>query len=625
MRTWIFLIVISLVFVLSTGILSATEDTVPVQPQTVEKKEVAPCTGETPSGEKTPVPGEIPPGEKPPVLDFDVSDLPLHISQDELKKKNMSFPEYSITPPLGEISRQDRLCLLKLIEAAKAIDPIYWKQNSPDGLEIKKRLEDLDKGDDPVLRYLNINLGPYDVLNNNERFIGEPPGPRPPGANLYLPDITRENLEKYIEEHPESKEELLSEYTLVRRKEENMVPLPYIDAYWNELNAASKAIREASLFTQDVKFKSYLDKLAVALLNNDYNSSNTEWLKLKNNTIDIIFGPVETYLDGIMNKKAAYEAIILIRDSYAAKEFQKYGDIIPELEKNLPEPDSWKRADIKSDIPIEVFDVAYMSGEANGPFKTMGVALPNDPELVKNVGSRKLMLRNIITAKYNAVLVPITKKLISEDQQKMTGEMPFTMFVLWHELSHTMGPVFVPGKKDLAVKDALKSSYLPLEECKADVMALYNVHYLVDKGWLDKEHEKKFYVTYLANLFRTTRFGLEEAHAKAAAIEFNFLAERGALIKEKDTCKFAVDFDKMPTAVKDLLSEVLKFQGNGDEVAAAGFIKKYAGPPEYYDEILEKLEAVPVDVNLVYKIQEALSLPESPSSLPGKNEGDSVK
>lgn len=492
--------------------------------------------------------------------------------------------------------------LAKLIDAAKALDVIYWKQRSNNGLELYKRLESSKKASDrELLHYLKINYGPYDKSDGDKPFIGTKP--ILPGATFYPEDLTKEEFERYIVAHPEVKDDFQKVNTIIKREGDKLVAVPYEQLFHTDLLAASKALQAASVTTKDPEFKKYLKLRAEAMLSGDYRPSDFAWIDVREGLLDIVIGPIEIYDDSLLGLKASYESMVLVKDKEASDKLKVFEEQMSTLQLKLPVPAELLPKEKPTSTPIGIFDVAYASAADNSGIKTVAASLPNDEVVIKDKGAKKLFYKNTMLAKFQKTLIPIAKEMIEPNLLPLVTEEAFFNNVLGHELAHTLGLKFVrqQGKDtDTAIRIALKETYSTIEEAKADIVGLYSVNYFTQKGLLTVEQEKQSYATYLAGTFRSVRFGSGDDHAKANILQYNFLRERGAILYNEKTGLYSMDINKFREGVKALSELLLTIEGQGDYEAAKQRVERYGKLDSQTETNLKRLAQIPVDIEFIF-------------------------
>ena len=408
--------------------------------------------------------------------------------------------------------------------------------------------------DEAVQKFASINYGPWDRLDGNKPFI-EGVGPKPLGAQFYPEDVVKEEIENAEDAS------LRDLYTLVRRGEDgSLTSIPYHVAYKTELERAAKKIREAAALAEDPGLKHYLELRAQALLTSDYYESDLAWMDMKDNTIDFVVGPIEVYEDKLLNYKAAFEAYVLVKDKAWSERLAKYADFLPELQRGLPVDDAYKTESPGSDSDLNAYDVIYYAGDCNAGSKTIAINLPNDERVQLAKGTRRLQLKNAMQAKFDKILAPITELLIAEDQRKHVTFDAFFANTMFHEVAHGLGVKNTINGKG-TVREALKELGSAMEEGKADILGLYMISSLLKKGEIEGDI-KDYYVTFIAGIFRSVRFGAATAHGKANMVRFNFFQEAGAFTREENGA-YRVHFDKVEEAMAALTQKILTLQGDG--------------------------------------------------------------
>ena len=496
------------------------------------------------------------------------------------------YAEVELTTDLAALSAKEREMLGLFIDAAAEMDGIFWQQTFPGD---RAALEAATAGDPTVSRYVALNYGPWDRLAGDAPFVPGY-GDKPKGANFYPVDMTRAEFEAA------SLPDKTSEYTLLRRDGAGkLVTVPYSKEWSAPLGRAAAALTKASALAEDPGLAKYLALRAQALTTDDFRASELAWLDMKSNRLDFVIGPIETYDDQLYGYKAAYEGLVLVKDMEWSKRLARYAAMLPALQRGLPVPDAYKAEVPGTDSDLNAYDVVYYAGDANQGGKVIAVNLPNDPEVQLSKGTRRLQLKNVMRAKFDKILVPIADELIAPTQRRHVTFDAFFANTMFHEVAHGLGIKHtVNGKGE--VGDALKELASGIEEGKADVLGLYMVTRLHEQGELGGALED-YYVTFLASIFRSVRFGSSDAHGEANMIRFNYFLERGAFSRDADG-RYHVDMKKMRAAVDALSADLLQLQGNGDYEGVRQLVatKGVIGPQLGTD--LERLQKrdIPVDV-----------------------------
>jgi hypothetical protein len=524
-------------------------------------------------------------------------------SSEEIKKSLAKYAPVAMQAPTRSLPVSERKALEKMIEAARALDILYWKQRSSHGLELLASLEkSSDLADKEALHYLKINYGPYDKSDGDKVFIGKKA--MPPGATFYPENLTKEEFERYLTDHPEVKEEFQKVNTIIKREGDKLVAVAFEKIYQSELTKAAKALKEASELTKNANFKKYLKLRADALLSGNFQASDFAWIDVRDGFLDIVIGPIEVYDDSLIGLKASYEAMVLVRDVPASEKLKVFEEQMPNLQQNLPVSSELATKEKPTATPISIFDVAFAAGAGNAGVKTVAASLPNDEVVIKEKGAKKLFYKNIMLAKFQKTLLPIAKEMVDPKLIPFVTEEAFFNNVLGHELAHTLGLKFVrnQGKDtDTAIRIALKETYSSIEEAKADIVGIYAVTYLTKKGILTPQQEKQSFATYLAGTFRSIRFGSGDDHAKANIIQFNYMRERGAITYDEKTGLYGLDVDKFRDCVKNLSEFLLTIEGKGDYESARQTIDRQGKLDDKTEANLQRLSKIPVDIEFIFK------------------------
>lgn len=513
------------------------------------------------------------------------------------------FAETEIKYDHSLLDDNQKIVVDKLYQASKIMDELFLEQVYAGNFDIQK---ELGQKTDPLSKlqyeYFTIMFGPFDRQNHNKPFYGT--AAKPAGANFYPADISKEEFQKWIQDHPEDEAAFTSEFTVIRREENKLVAIPYSEYYFDKLKLASDLLKEAAEYADNPTLKAYLETRADAFLSNDYYESDMAWMDLTNHAVEVVIGPYEVYEDEMFNYKAAFESFVTLNDPAESEKLAKFGSYLNEIEKNLPIPDKYKNFDRGSESPIVVVQLVFSAGDAKAGVQTLAFNLPNDERVRKAKGSKKVMLKNMHEAKYEKLLYPIAEKTIDAAQLKYVTFDGFFNHTLMHEMSHGVGPglIKVDGR-NTEVKKELKETYSTMEECKADVLGMYNNVFMIEKGMYPEEFATETYVTFLANTFRSVRFGINEAHGGGNAIIFNFLLEKGVYIYDENTQKVRVDIAASYDAIKELANILLTIQATGDYQAAKDLISKYAVESDVMKLMIAKLTDLPVDIKPVFQIE----------------------
>jgi hypothetical protein len=457
-----------------------------------------------------------------------------------------------LTADLSSLSLKQKEMLLLLIDASKIMDDLFWKQSFGEDKE-----SFLARIKEPKVRnFAEINYGPWDRLNGEKPFLS---GYKVKyhGAEFYPNDMKKE---EFSAANITDKQGLYS--IIVRNDEGQLESVMYSEMYNDELTRAASILKKAATYAEDKSFANYLIMRAEALLTDNYQPSDFAWMDMKTNPIDIVIGPIENYEDQLFGYRAAFESYVLIKDLGWSEKLAKYADYLPELQKGLPVPKKYKAQMPGTDADLNAYDVIYYAGHSNAGSKTIAINLPNDEEVQLQKGTRRLQLKNAMQAKFDNILIPIAEQLIIPEQRKHITFNAFFANTMFHEISHGLGIKKVLGS-DQTVRQALKEHASALEEGKADILGLYMIRQLLEKGAITEGIIEDYYVTFMAGIFRSVRFGASSAHGKANMIRFNYFAEQNAFTRDENGM-YKVDISKMASAIDTLSELILTLQGNGD-------------------------------------------------------------
>jgi hypothetical protein len=499
------------------------------------------------------------------------------------------------------LSARERQMVDKLVEACRWLERIYWRQSDPAGLALYRALAAAKapaKRDRELRRLLWINGSHFDLLDENRPFVGHEP--MPPGRALYPRGLTRQQIEAFVAANPARKQAIYDEHSVILAAAGGgLAAQPYHVAYGTWLNPAARALREAAALAGEPGFAAFLRLRADALLSDDYFQSDLAWLDLVNPKFDLIFAPYETYLDDLLGVKTSYGAAVLIRNETESAKlavFQKYVADIQEALPLAPEDRPSKRGRV---APMEVMDAPFRAGDLRHGYQAVADNLPNDPRIHEQKGSKRIFFKNFMDARVDHVILPLARRLMRADQAAKASAEGYLAAVMMHEISHGLGPAYARrGGQRVDIRKAIGPAYSGLEEAKADVTGMFGLAWLVDRGALPKERLEEYYASYVAGIFRTVRFGTGEAHGRAEMMEFDYLAEQGALRRGAAASgRYEVDYAKLPAALAALTREVLQIEATGDRARAEAWFKKYGAMLAGLQAALAATADIPVDLD----------------------------
>lgn len=514
-----------------------------------------------------------------------------------LKEELAKFKQVRMPFDPATLTSREIQMVGKLVKACQALESIYWRQSDPEGLELYQSLTMSHAlADVELRRFLRINGSRFDLIDDDKPFVGTTP--RSPGRGFFPADMTRKEFDAYVAAHPDQKSALYDPFTVVRRKGNALEAIPYHVAYKEWVDPAAAALREAADLSDDAAFAKFLRLRADALQSDKYFESDIAWVSLANPKFDVIFAPYETYLDGLLGVKTSYGAAILIRNEEESRKLDVFQKYVPDIQDSLPLAPEDRPSKRGLFSPMEVMDAPYRAGDLRHGYQAVADNLPNDPRIHEQKGSKKIFFKNFMDARVSYVILPIAQRLLREDQASLASAEGYLASTMMHEISHGLGPAFArtaSGKRD--IREAIGPTYSGLEEAKADVVGLYGLKWLADRGDVPKEKLNGYYASEVAGIFRTVRFGVAEAHGLAEIMEFNFYAERGAITHEASSGRYAIDFARMPDAVAALAKELLEQEATGDRARVEAWFQKYGTVPPELAKALGAAYDVPVDVD----------------------------
>ncbi|MBT8190020.1 MAG: Zn-dependent hydrolase [Bacteroidia bacterium] len=506
-------------------------------------------------------------------------------SRDSLNPLLTKYTPFTLTTDMSKLSENEKKLIGKLIEAGEIIEDLFWYESYGDKDELLNSIKDED-----LKTFTKINYGPWDRLDGNTSFI-DGIDAKQEGANFYPSDMTKEEFESAKIEDKESL------YTFLRRDDQGeLVTVPYHKKFEKEVKAISGLLLEAAELSENEALTKYLKLRAEAMLNDEYQPSDMAWLDMKDNHIDVVIGPIETYEDQLFGYKAAHECYVLVKDMEWSERLSKYAQYLPDLQKGLPVPEKYKKEEPGRDTELNAYDVIYYSGDCNSGSKTIAINLPNDEEVQLAKGTRRLQLKNAMQAKFEKILVPIAEELITPEQRKHITFDAFFANTMFHEVAHGLGIKNTINGKG-TVRKALKEHSSALEEGKADMLGLYMIRQLHQRGEIEGDL-KDYYVTFMTSIFRSVRFGASSAHGKANMIRFNYFDELNAFVRDPSTGYYTVSYENLEKAMESLSELILTLQGDGNYNGVAKLVEEKGKIKEALASDLNKLsrKGIPVDV-----------------------------
>ncbi|TPE43531.1 dipeptidyl-peptidase 3 family protein [Pontibacter mangrovi] len=510
------------------------------------------------------------------------------VAADSLQQKLDTYTSVRLTTDLSSLSESEKKTIPLLIEASDLMNKMFWYEAYGQKDSLMSALDS-----EAAKKYVQINYGPWDRLNNNEPFIAGV-GPKPEGANFYPTDMTKEEFEQA------GLKDKASQYTFLRRDGNGkLITVPYHVQFKEEVQRAADLLKQAAALAEDAGLKKYLNLRADALLNDNYQPSDLAWMEMKDNRLDIVIGPIETYEDKLFGYKAAHEAYVLVKDMEWSERLSKYAAFLPELQRGLPVADQYKKETPGTDSDLNAYDVVYYAGDSNAGSKTIAINLPNDEEVQLKKGTRRLQLKNAMKAKFDKIMEPIAAELIAEDQQQYVTFDAFFANTMFHEVAHGLGIKNTINNAG-TVREALKEHASALEEGKADILGLYMITQLHEKGEVEGDL-KEYYTTFLAGIFRSVRFGAASAHGKANMVRFNFFQDNGAFERDEETGKYRVNYEKMRQAMNKLSEKILTLQGNGDYAGVGTLLNEQGQISPQLQADLDRLSKANIPVDIVFE------------------------
>lgn len=517
-------------------------------------------------------------------------------SATEAKGAVAKLAEVRMNPDTSYLSAEEREVVNLLIQAADLMQPIYLRQVSADNARLRAEIE--QSGDKARLARFDQMMGPWDEMDEDKPFIGDKP--RPPGGGFYPEDLTQADYEAYVKANPAEAEKLNSLYTVVKRQGDKLVAVPYSVEYREWLEPAAKLLEQAAAKTSNPSLKKFLTLRAQAFRTDDYFESELAWMDLKDTPIEVVIGPYETYTDRLFGRKAAFEAYVGLRNPKESAALDVYKSHLRDMEAHLPVEERYKNFKRGFESPISVIDQIAAGGDSKHGIPAIAFNLPNDEKVREAKGAKKVILQNVLGAKYDRILGPMAPLILVPEDAANVDQRHMYLETLFHELTHSLGPgsIVVNGRQT-TVSDEFKDLGAGFEEAKADVMGAYQAMYMMDKGVLP-DTKPRMRASYIAGLFRAMRFGDTEAHGRGAAMQYRYIRDKGGLVWDAKAERFRIDPAKLDAAIAALTAEIVRLQGNGDYAGAKAFFDKWGKMDAEAKAVTAKMGHIPVDIWPVY-------------------------
>lgn len=507
----------------------------------------------------------------------------------EAKSRLDIYKPVTLSADLSHLSENQKKMIVLLIEASDIIDELFWQQAF--GEDKASFLASID--DEKVREFARINYGPWDRLDGDKPFLSGYQA-KAAGAEFYPNDLTKAEFEQA------DFADKSGLYSVVKRTSDGqLTSVAFSELYSDSINRIAAILEKASSFADDKEFANYLNLRATAIRHDDFQASDFAWMDMKNNPIDVVIGPIETYEDQLYGYRAAFESYVLIKDLAWSEKLAKYAEYLPELQKDLPVKKAYKKEVPGSDADLNAYDVIYYAGHSNAGSKTIAINLPNDEKVQLEKGTRRLQLKNAMQAKFDNIMLPIASTLIVAEQRENVTFNAFFANTMFHEVAHGLGIKNTINDKG-TVRQSLKEHASALEEGKADILGLYMIRQLLIKGAIEEGTLQDYYTTFLAGIFRSVRFGATSAHGKANMVRFNYFAEQGAFTRNSQGL-YSVNIDKMTAAINSLSELILTLQGNGDYEGVAALVAKSGVIKADLAEDLARIEAANIPVDITFK------------------------
>lgn len=518
----------------------------------------------------------------------------------DLRAQFGKLAEIEMQPDTAYLTAEERDVVNLLIDASDYMSAIYLRQRGAELPQLREAIWRSKRGDrDLLLTMFDRNFGPWDEIAELHPFWGS--DEMPLGAGFYPADMTKTEFDAYLAANPSQREALTSPYTVVKRDGDRLVAVPYSVEYAEWLRPAAALLERAAARTSNASLKTFLSLRAKSFLSDDYFQSELAWMDLSGTPIEVAIGPYEVYTDRLYGTKTAFESFVTLKDPEASAALAKYKNYLRDMEGNLPIEDRYKNFTRGFESPIAVADQVHGGGDNVPGVQTIAFNLPNDERVREAKGAKKVILSNVLGAKFDRILDPMGTVVLKPEQNRLVMKKYMEANTLFHELAHSLGPgTIMVGGRETTVNAELKEQYSALEESKADVMGIWNILYMMEKGELPAAEKPQLFATYFTGLFRSMRFGTESAHGKGAKLQYGYLKAKGAFAWDASAQRYTVDYARMEQGIRDLLHDQLMLQATGDYAGTIAFFDRWAQLDTAAETRFAAMSDIPVDIRPIY-------------------------
>ncbi len=526
--------------------------------------------------------------------------IPAAAESYDLAAQRAKIARITMTPNTAFLNAEERDVVNLLIQAADLMSDIYLRQRFAGNPRIRAEIaRSRHPRKAALLDMFDLHFGPWDTLAENHPFYGGEA--MPAGAGFYPTDLGKAEFDAWLAAHPADKEALTSGYTVVKRQGGRLVAVPYSVEYRQWLEPAARLLERAAARTSNASLRKFLTLRAKAFRTNDYYESELAWMDVSGTPIEVVIGPYEVYTDTLYGTKTAFEAYVTVQDPRESAALTHYKALLPEMERNLPVEERYKNFNRPFSSPILVADQIHGGGDNVPGVQSIAFNLPNDERVREAKGAKKIILANVLGAKYERILAPMAGLVLVPDQARLVSRKYMTSETLFHELSHSLGPGTITiGGRQTTVNAELKDQYSAIEEAKADVMGVYNILFLMRRGELPVAERDQLLATYFAGIFRAVRFGTDEAHGRGAAMQYSYLKDKGAFEFDGRARRYRIDYDRMEAGIRDLVADLVRLEGNGDYAGTKAFFDRLARLDDNARSVLATASHIPTDIQPIY-------------------------
>ena len=561
-----------------------------------------------------------------------MADYEFNLSMQELEKR--THKDYLTTkkflkadaPEYLALAEGDKIALRHLCVAADILEKINMQIDCKHNLPVKAFLKQEAKKGNKQAKLTKIlfdaqkGVNGIDTMSNPVCLIK---GIEPKlGKGVYPEDLSKEEFHSVLlrmlkDGKVDEVRGILTQRSMVVRAAEDLAGIDYVDYFSEDFAKIADELEIAAKTSTNKDFNEYLHLQAKALRTADpmldaY--ADKKWASLQDTPLEFTITR-ENYEDEmtgtiVENKELSEElakhgispipkdflggrvGIINKAGTEALMAIKKY---LPTLADNMPYKDEYTQTiSAESDAMQTMVDVDMVMasgdvGEYRGGI-TLAENLPNSDKLSLTIGGgrRNVYHRQIRFISDKKKLQERLDAILDKEQHKYYLDEADHWFTIGHENAHSLGPK--EGSERLGKYRNI------IEENKADMGSLAFVDLLTELGMYTSEQRLQIIVTTITDNFLKSKPTLSQAHRVRTVMQNKYFAERGGYEITKDG-KIKVNIDRVVPIAKEMLSEIVRIQIDGDFNRAEKYVLDNFVWTDNMELIAQKLQRVSKTLN----------------------------